>query len=68
MIFVILLTPAPLSTDTKNTLIPDFLTPKNTKFMIFTPKHANSHLFDTSLKSFDTSTAGGACDKYQVCK
>ena len=59
MIFVILLTPAPFSTDTKNTLIPDFLTQKNTKFMIFAPKHTNSHFFDTS-------TAGGAGDKYEV--
>ena len=50
VIFVILLTPAPFSTDTKNTLIPDFLTPKNTKFMIFTPKQNNSHFFDTGLK------------------
>ena len=48
--FVILLTPAPFSADTKNTLIPDFLTPENPKFMIFTPKHNNSHFFDTSLK------------------
>ena len=38
------------STDTKNTLIPDFLTPKNTKFMIFTLKHTNSHSFYTGLK------------------
>ena len=42
VIYVILLTPAPFSNDTKKTLIPDFLTPKNTKFMIFTPKHTNS--------------------------
>ena len=43
---------APFSTDTKNTLILDFLTQKeNTKFMIFTSKHTNSHFFDTSLKS-----------------
>ena len=26
------------------------LTPKNTKFMIFTLKHTNSHFFDTGLK------------------
>ena len=50
VIFVILLTPAPFLTDTKNTLIPDFLTPKNKKIMIFTSKHTNSHVFDTSLK------------------
>ena len=43
VIFVTLLTPAPFSTDTKNTLIPDFLTPKNTKFMISTPKYTNLH-------------------------
>ena len=48
--FVIFLTPAPFSTDTKNTPIPDFLTPKNTKFMIFILKHTNSHFFDTGLK------------------
>ena len=46
VIFVFLLTPAPFSADTKNTLIPDFLTPKYTKFKIFTPKHTNSHFFD----------------------
>ena len=50
LIFVIFWTPAPFSIDTKNTLIPDFLTPKNTKFMIFTPKQNNSHFFDTGLK------------------
>ena len=43
--FVILLTPAPFSADTKNILIPDLLTPKNTKFKIFTPKHTKSHFF-----------------------
>ena len=31
------------SADAKNTLIPDLLTPKYTKFKIFTPKHTNSH-------------------------
>ena len=31
VIFVILLTQAPFSTDTKNTQIPDFLTPKKHK-------------------------------------
>ena len=41
VIFVILLTPAPFSADTKNT---DFSTPKNTKLKIFTPKHTNSRL------------------------
>ena len=34
VIFVFLLTLAPFSADTKNTLIPDFFTPKNTRFYI----------------------------------
>ena len=50
VIFVFLLTPAPFSADTKNTLIPNFLKPKYTKFKIFTPKHTNSHFFDTRLR------------------
>ena len=40
---------------------------KNTKFMIFTPKHTNSHFFWHQPENFDTSTAGGAGDKYEVC-
>ena len=42
VIFVILSTPAPFSADTKNALIPDFLTQKNTKFKIFTPHQAEN--------------------------
>jgi len=48
--FVIFLTPAPFSTDTKNTPIPDFLTLKKHKIHDFTQKHTNSHFFDTGLK------------------
>ena len=40
VIFVILLTPAPFSTDIKNTLIPDFLTPKIHKIHDF---HTKTH-------------------------
>ena len=49
VIFVILLTPAKFQADIKNSLILDFLTPKNTKFRILTPKHINSHLVYTRL-------------------
>ena len=41
MIFVILLTPAPFPADTKNTLIPDLLTPKH-KILDF---HTKTHEF-----------------------
>ena len=34
--------------------------------MILTPKHTNSH-FLAPPENFDTSTAGGASDQYQVC-
>ena len=60
VIFVILLTPAPFSGDTKKThQIQIFWHQKNTTFQLFTPKHTN-------LQYFDTCTACGACDKYQV--
>ena len=50
MIFVFLLTPEPFSADTKNTLIPDFLTPKYTKFKIFIPNTIIHIFFDKRLK------------------
>ena len=43
VIFVFLLTSVPFPTYTKNTLIPNLLTPKCTKFKICTQKHSNSH-------------------------
>ena len=65
MIFVILLTPAPFSADTKNTLIPNLKTPKNIKFRFYSHQHTNS-LFCHQAENVDTGTAGGAGDKSQV--
>ena len=65
MIFVILLTPAPFSADTKNTLIPNLKTPKNIKFRFYSHQHTNS-LFCHQAENVDTGTAGGVGDKYQV--
>ena len=45
IIFVILLTPAPFSTDIKNTLIPDFLTPKKHKIHDFHTKNTLIYIF-----------------------
>ena len=63
MIFVILLTTAPFSIkifDTKKHAKSGFLTTKNTK-------HALILDFLHQVENFDTCTACGACDKYQVC-
>ena len=35
--------------------------------MIFTPKHTNSHFFDTSLKILTPALLVVAGDKYEVC-
>ena len=50
VIFVFLLTPAQFSADTKNTLIPNFLKPKYTKFKIFTPNTLIHIFFEKRLK------------------
>ena len=47
------------SADTKNTLSPDFSTPKNKKFKIFTPKHTNSHFVDTRLRIWHRGQISG---------
>ena len=64
MKFVIMLTPAPFSANTKNTIVPNFWHQKNTKFHISTPKHISSQYFDTRLRIL--TPACGACDVTKI--
>ena len=56
------LSPAPFSADT---LIPDFCIKKH-KILDFSTKTYQFSIFWHQAKNFDTCTACGACDKYQV--